>query len=63
MTPEFDRDAAISDFKSIARERRRLVPVCAQCGKEIPPGQEVRKGFFRRKSYHKNTCIVYCDME
>jgi len=26
---------------------------CAKCGKEIPAGQEVKKGFFMKKSYHK----------
>jgi len=26
---------------------------CAKCGKEIPAGQEVKKGFFTKKSYHK----------
>jgi hypothetical protein len=26
---------------------------CAKCGAEIPAGQEVRKGFLRKKSYHK----------
>ncbi len=26
---------------------------CAKCGKEIPAGQEVRKGFLRKKSYHR----------
>jgi hypothetical protein len=26
---------------------------CAKCGKEIPAGQEVKKGFFIRKKYHK----------
>ena len=26
---------------------------CAKCGKEIPAGQEVKKGFLRKKSYHK----------
>jgi len=36
---------------------------CAKCGKEIPAGQEVRKGLLRRKSYHKDTCVMYCDIE
>jgi len=27
--------------------------MCAKCGKEIPEGQEVKKGFFTKKSYHK----------
>jgi hypothetical protein len=26
---------------------------CAKCGKEIPAGQEVKKGFLMKKSYHK----------
>ncbi|MGP8125927.1 MAG: hypothetical protein ACLQEQ_08745 [Nitrososphaerales archaeon] len=26
---------------------------CAKCGKEIPVGQEVKKGFLKKKSYHK----------
>lgn len=26
---------------------------CAKCGKEIAAGQEVKKGFFTKKSYHK----------
>jgi len=26
---------------------------CAKCGKEIPVGQEVKKGFLMKKSYHK----------
>jgi hypothetical protein len=26
---------------------------CAKCGKEIPAGQEVKKGFLRKKNYHK----------
>jgi len=26
---------------------------CAKCGKDIPAGQEVKKGFFTKKSYHK----------
>lgn len=26
---------------------------CAKCGQEIPAGQEVKKGFLMRKSYHK----------
>jgi len=26
---------------------------CAKCGKEIPAGQEVKKGFLKKKSYHK----------
>jgi len=28
---------------------------CAKCGKEIPAGQEVKKGFLMKKSYH-NEC-------
>jgi hypothetical protein len=28
-------------------------PKCAKCCKEIPVGQEVKKGFFRKESYHK----------
>ena len=28
--------------------------MCAKCGKEIPEGQEVKKGFFTKKSYHKD---------
>jgi hypothetical protein len=28
--------------------------MCAKCGKEIPAGQEVKKGgFLMKKSYHK----------
>jgi len=27
---------------------------CAKCGKEIPAGQEVKKGFLMKKSYHKD---------
>jgi len=27
---------------------------CAKCGKEIPAGQEVMKGFFSKKAYHKD---------
>jgi hypothetical protein len=28
---------------------------CVKCGKEIPAGQEVKKGFFlMKKSYHKD---------
>jgi hypothetical protein len=26
---------------------------CARCGKEIPVGQEVKKGFLMKKNYHK----------
>ena len=26
---------------------------CAKCGKDIPAGKEVKKGFLRKKSYHK----------
>jgi hypothetical protein len=26
---------------------------CTKCGKEIPPGQEVKKGFLMKKSYHR----------
>lgn len=26
---------------------------CAKCGKEIHAGQEVKKGFVMKKSYHK----------
>ena len=26
---------------------------CIECGKEIPAGQEVMKGFFSKKAYHK----------
>jgi len=26
---------------------------CAKCGTEIPAGQEVKKGFLMKKSYHK----------
>jgi len=26
---------------------------CAKCGKDIPAGQEVKKGFLMKKSYHK----------
>jgi hypothetical protein len=29
---------------------------CAKCGKEIPLGQEVRKGFLVKKNYHKE-CV------
>jgi hypothetical protein len=29
---------------------------CVKCGKEIPAGQEVKKGFLMKKSYHKD-CI------
>jgi hypothetical protein len=61
--PEFDRDSLILEFKKIERERRLLMAVCAKCGKEIPVGQEVRKGLLRRKSYHKDTCVMYCDIE
>lgn len=33
---------------------RGIVTVnCAKCGKEIPAGQEVKKGFLTKKSYHK----------
>jgi len=28
--------------------------ICAKCGKEIPAGQEVKKGFFTKKTYHKD---------
>lgn len=28
--------------------------MCAKCGKEIPAGQEVKKGFLMKKSYHKD---------
>jgi hypothetical protein len=27
--------------------------ICAKCGKEIPAGEEVKKGFLTKKSYHK----------
>jgi hypothetical protein len=27
---------------------------CAKCGKDIPEGQEVKKGFLTKKSYHKD---------
>jgi hypothetical protein len=27
---------------------------CAKCGKDIPPGQEVKKGFLMKKVYHKD---------
>jgi hypothetical protein len=27
--------------------------MCAKCGKEIPAGQEVKKGFLMKKTYHK----------
>jgi hypothetical protein len=30
-----------------------MMAICAKCGKEIPAGQEVKKGFLRKKSYHK----------
>jgi hypothetical protein len=26
---------------------------CAKCGKDIPSGEEVKKGFLIKKSYHK----------
>ena len=29
---------------------------CAKCGKPIPPGQEVKKGFLRKKYYHRQ-CV------
>ncbi|HMK82557.1 MAG TPA: hypothetical protein VK503_02455 [Candidatus Bathyarchaeia archaeon] len=40
-----------------------MMVTCAQCGKEIPAGQVVKKGLLRRKSYHKGTCVMYCDIE
>ena len=58
-----DHDSVILEFKKIELERLRLLAVCAQCGKEIPNGQEVKKGLLRRKSYHKDTCVMYCDIE
>jgi len=30
-----------------------MMAICAKCGKEIPAGQEVKKGFLKKKSYHK----------
>ena len=27
---------------------------CAKCGKEIPVGQEVKKGRWKKKSYHED---------
>jgi hypothetical protein len=30
-----------------------MTAICAKCGEEIPAGQEVRKGFLRKKSYYK----------
>ena len=60
---ELDHDSVILEFKKMERERRRLMAVCAKCGKEIPVGQEVKKGLLRRKSYHKDTCVMYCDIE
>jgi hypothetical protein len=30
-----------------------LMVNCAKCGKDIPSGQEVKKGFLIKKSYHK----------
>jgi len=30
-----------------------MTVICAKCGKEIPAGEEVKKGFLRKKSYHK----------
>jgi hypothetical protein len=32
------------------------VAKCAKCGKEIPAGQAAKKGFFKKKSYHKE-CV------
>ncbi len=31
-----------------------VMAVCAKCGKEIPAGQEVKKGFLMKKTYHKD---------
>ena len=30
-----------------------MTVTCAKCGKEIPAGEEVKKGFLKKKSYHK----------
>jgi hypothetical protein len=37
---------------SLCLEAYKMVN-CAKCGKEIPSGQEVKKGFLIKKSYHK----------
>jgi len=33
-----------------------VMAICAKCGKEIPAGEEVKKGFLMKKTYHKN-CV------
>lgn len=37
----------------VRRENEIRAAKCAKCGKEIPVGQEVKKGFLTKKSYHK----------
>jgi hypothetical protein len=61
-TPLRQPDGALLDVKSIGRDERqsprpssKVIKAikCAKCGKEIPLGQEVKKGFLVKKSYHK----------
>jgi hypothetical protein len=35
----------------------KVMAICAKCGKEIPAGQEIKKGnFLMKKTYHKD-CV------
>lgn len=36
----------------VRRQNEIRATKCAKCGKEIPVGQDVKKGFLMKKSYH-----------
>ena len=44
----------VSTFKHLTPAPCSIImAMCAKCGKEIPAGQEVKKGFLMKKTYHK----------
>jgi hypothetical protein len=51
FVPPNSRDIQLGTLKTAERIPSDMN--CAKCGKEIPAGQEVKKGFLTKKSYHK----------
>lgn|GEM_PF-433184 len=53
LLPSGGTPSGMTDGKHDESPKAIRAARCAKCGKEIPVGQEVKKGFLMKKSYHK----------